>query len=208
MVVILVILMFAGFALIGLAKRRRSEQLAVATAAHTAPGDVWYHPGHTWAAPAHAGYFKVGLDELAASLPGLIERVNLPREGSQVFQGVPSVEVSRGHRTLELAAPLSGKVVAVNPVLKSDAAAASREPYGAGWLFLIRPGRRYERGNLIGGVPARRWLDHIRTSLSNALRPGMPVTAYDAGPLTPGFGEHLSDEQFWQLKQAMFPNSR
>lgn len=208
MVVILVVLMFGTLALIGLARRRRAEQLQVATAARTAPGEVWYHPGHTWAAPAHAGYFKVGLDELAASLTGLIERVNLPREGAQVFQGVPSVEVRRGRRTLELASPLTGKVVAVNPKLKDDAATASREPYGNGWLYLVRPGRRYERGNLIGGLPARRWLDQIRTTLGNALRPGVPATAYDAGPLTPGFGEHLTDEQFWQLKQELFPNSR
>jgi glycine cleavage system H lipoate-binding protein len=208
MVVLLVLLMFAGFAAIGLWRRQRARGMASAVAAATRVSEVWFHPGHAWVAPAHAGYFKVGFDELAASLAGTAEQVGLPPVGSQVFQGVPVFGVQHGGRKLEIAAPLSGRVVSHNTRLFDDAGVVSRDPYGAGWAFLLRPTRNYELGNLISGGAARRWLDQLRASFGRLAFPASAATAYDAGPLHAGFGEHLTDEQFGQLKRELFPNSR
>ena len=38
---------------------------------------------------------------------------------------------------IELPAPLSGKVVAVNDALEMEAELINEEPYGAGWLLVI-----------------------------------------------------------------------
>jgi glycine cleavage system H lipoate-binding protein len=174
----------------------------------TSASEVWFHPGHAWVAPAHAGYFKVGFDELAASLAGTAEEIGLPPVGSRVFQGVPVLSVKHGHRRLDVAAPLSGKVVSHNRSLSHDAKAVSSDPYGSGWAILLRPDRNYELGNLISGGAARRWLDQLRASFGRVGYSAAAATAYDAGPLHAGFGDRLTEEQFMQLKRELFPNSR
>lgn len=208
MVVLLVLLMFAGFAAIGLWRRHGAREMASAVAAATSASEVWFHPGHAWVAPTHAGFFKVGFDELAASLAGTPDEVGLPPVGSRVFQGVPVLSVKHGHRRLEVAAPLSGKVVSHNRSLLDNAKSISSDPYGAGWAFLLRPDRNYELGNLISGGAARRWLDQLRSSFGRLAYSASPATAFDAGPLHAGFGDHLSEDQFEQLKRELFPNSR
>jgi glycine cleavage system H protein len=49
----------------------------------------------------------------------------------------------------ELLSPLSGVVVAVNPEAESAPRNVTEDPYGKGWLLLIRPAAREEPDALL-----------------------------------------------------------
>lgn len=56
-------------------------------------------------------------------------------------------------------APLSCRIVAANVALERDIALLTRDPYGAGWLFRVRPTRLdAERGRLLDVAAYRAWL--------------------------------------------------
>lgn len=203
MVIILVAAMFVAFAVVG-AWRQRVTETRVALAARTPVRELRFHPGHAWLAHVTPGLVKIGLDELAASLAGIPERLALPQVGSRLTQGKPGIGVSRGRRRLSVASPVTGRVIAVNPDVVNRPALAAEHPYDEGWALLVRPGRHSGRGNLLGGGAARQWLDALRSSVTRMVAPQVALSAYDAGPLSAGFGSELSDEQFEQLKHEFF----
>jgi glycine cleavage system H lipoate-binding protein len=205
MVIILVVLMFVGFGLVG-AWRQRVLETRLAQAAQAAPGDLRFHPGHAWLAAVGPGLVKIGFDELAASLVGIPDRIILPPVGTILKQGTSAMEVERGARRLSVSAPVTGRVVAVNEETADRPATVSKDPYGRGWTLVVRPRREDGGGNLLEGGAARQWLDALRNGVARMVSPSV-VTAYDAGPLRSGFGEDLSDERFEELKRAFFTHT-
>jgi len=203
MVIILVAAMFVTFALVG-AWRQRVLETRVALAARTPVRDLRFHPGHAWLANVGPGLVKVGLDELAASLAGMPDRLIVPGVGTRLRQGEQSLVVACGDRRLRVASPVTGRVVAINSDAVTRPAGVAEDPYGRGWALLVRPQGRSETGNLLSGGAARQWIDALRGIVANMVAPKLAVTAYDAGPLRMGFGRDLSDEQFKQLKREFF----
>ncbi len=56
-------------------------------------------------------------------------------------------------------APLSCTIVAANAAVQADASLVARDPYGAGWLFSIRPtALEAERATLLDVAAYREWL--------------------------------------------------
>jgi glycine cleavage system H protein len=56
-------------------------------------------------------------------------------------------------------APLSCEIVAVNPLVLADVTAIEREPYGAGWMFRVRPTAfDEERAGLLDADAYAQWL--------------------------------------------------
>jgi glycine cleavage system H protein len=56
-------------------------------------------------------------------------------------------------------APLSCRIVAANPAVERDVGLITRDPYGEGWLFRVRPTQlAAERDRLMDVVAYRQWL--------------------------------------------------
>ena len=56
-------------------------------------------------------------------------------------------------------APLSCEIVEVNPAVLADVTVIEREPYGAGWLFRVRPMQlAQERAGLLDADAYAQWL--------------------------------------------------
>jgi glycine cleavage system H protein len=56
-------------------------------------------------------------------------------------------------------APLSCEIVEVNPAVLADVTVIEREPYGAGWLFRVRPTQlAQERAGLLDAEAYAQWL--------------------------------------------------
>jgi len=100
--------------------------------------DHYFHGGHTWARVESGGAIRVGMDDFALKLLGIADGYELPLMGKELNPGKPSWGLRRRGLTADVLSPLGGVIVEVNPKVREAPAAANREPYGEGWLFLVR----------------------------------------------------------------------
>jgi glycine cleavage system H lipoate-binding protein len=100
--------------------------------------DHYFHDGHTWARIESGGAIRVGMDDFALKLLGIADGYDLPLMGKELNPGKPSWGLKRRGQTADVLSPLGGVIVEVNPKVRETPAAANREPYGEGWLFLVR----------------------------------------------------------------------
>ncbi len=109
------------------------------------PAGLYAIAAHCWAKPMEEGTVQVGMHHIFQMSVRRIVAIQLPDVNSAVNQGEVLALVSGYDRNVyRLWAPVSGTVVAVNEALKSHPEIASRDPYGEGWLVLIRPSRLEE----------------------------------------------------------------
>jgi glycine cleavage system H lipoate-binding protein len=168
------------------------------------PGDVLLHPGHTWARAGADGLVEVGLDDFAARLLGPVERMALPEAGARVAQGAPAIAAEDHGRRVDLVSPVDGEVAEVNP-LASAADLWQFEPYGAGWLFKVRPGHwKTDERQLLAGESARRWLEEAGASLAARASPQLGAVLQDGGIPLHGIARELEPEHWDELCREYF----
>jgi glycine cleavage system H protein len=169
------------------------------------PESLSYHPGHTWALDQGNGRIRMGLDELAASLVGRIERVEAPQRGRWVGQGEKGWTVVTERGEAPMLAPAEGEVVALNERAVSRPEMVSQDPYGAGWLLeIVSPDARVSFRNLLSGALARRWMEESMETLRQALSPRAMVTALDGGRIAAQLGQSLSADEWRELTREFF----
>ncbi len=103
------------------------------------PLDHHFHAGHTWARVEAGGAVRIGLDDFALRLFGAADGYELPLCGAELTAGRPALEIRRRGKSASVLAPVSAVVVEANPQVRETPQAALRDPYGEGWLLLVRP---------------------------------------------------------------------
>jgi len=168
--------------------------------------DVLFHPGHTWVQVHGDGLASVGVTAFAGNFAGQIDRVELPSEGRRLHHAEPGLSiVSKGGRRLDLAMPLDGRVLAVNPEVARDPTLLQRRPYDLGWILRVKPRRpAIARRKLYPLAAAQAWLDTAKAAVTQRLARVSTVTAYDGGEWVPAFGEWLEDEDWGALRRELF----
>lgn len=87
---------------------------------------------------------RSGMTHVPGGFLGDVVSVELPPPRTEVSAGEPIGLVESTITVFELLSPLSGVVVAVNPVTESAPRKVTEDPYGEGWLLSIRPSAREE----------------------------------------------------------------
>ena len=126
----------------------------------TFPDDCRYADSHEYAR-SEGDLVRVGISAYAVDQLGDIVFVDLPPVGSSVSQGSGFGSVESVKAVEDLVAPLSGLVEARNEAVLSSPEELQNDPYGEGWLLLVRPADPAEleslmdaetyRGKLAGG---------------------------------------------------------
>jgi glycine cleavage system H protein len=160
-------------------------------------GGLAYAPGHTWVKPEGSA-LKVGLDDLAQRLLPWTVAVEMPRTGQFVKEGEPVATLSCGDREVQVAAPASGRIVAVNPEVLREPTLAKSENYGSGWLFAIEPANQEWR-SLPFGEAARSWLRAEGERLERFYEVQLGMAAADGGELIGSPDTLLGDAQWKDL---------
>jgi hypothetical protein len=81
----------------------------------------------------------------------------------------------------------------------------STDPYGAGWLLVVRTADpALNLRNLLSGALARRWMEDAVAELRQALSPPALPTAADGGLLAGEFSSRLDLEEWETLKSRFF----
>jgi glycine cleavage system H protein len=161
---------------------------------------VYYAPGHTWLKP-EAGRLRIGIDDLAQRLLPWAVSVDLPKPGTEVREGEPVAAISCGEQVVRIAAPVDGRIVAVNPSVARDPSLVKRDNYARGWLFAVAPKGERHLALPIDDV-ARSWLASEGGRLARFFEQQFGIAAADGGEWMAPPPSMLGAEQWKSLTRA------
>ncbi|MEE9509273.1 MAG: glycine cleavage system protein H [Candidatus Bathyarchaeia archaeon] len=116
----------------------------------------WSH-GQTWAKLEPDGRVRVGLTDLAQKLAGKIRFIRIQRPGKFIDQGKGFATMETGKWVGPLEAPISGTIEETNPALRRKPQALNTDPYGDGWIALLKPSKPEELQGLVHGEGLVDW---------------------------------------------------
>jgi len=105
----------------------------------TYPDDLRYTAEHEWVR-VEGDVARVGITSFAQDALGDIVYVTLPEQGAQLSAGQTCGEVESTKSVSDIYAPVGGTVTERNTELDSKPELVNSDPYGQGWMFLVRLG--------------------------------------------------------------------
>jgi glycine cleavage system H lipoate-binding protein len=167
------------------------------------PAGIHLHPGHTWARLEPDGLVAVGADDFAHKLVGPAA-VSLPDLGAHVAQGEAALEIGEEERKVPMLSPVDGTVVAVNAAARERPETID-DPYGAGWLFKVKPNRLAANlRQLLTDGAARRFLEDAGESIALRMSPQLATVLQDGGTPIHGIARALAGDDWDQLARQHF----
>ena len=106
------------------------------------PSDLRYTATTSGSSVGDDGVVRIGITSFAQDALGDVVYVSLPAVGDTVTPGDSAARSSRRSRSATSTRPSSGEVTATNAALDGAPELINSDPYGEGWMFELRPGRR------------------------------------------------------------------
>ncbi len=101
------------------------------------PADLRYTKEHEWV-KVEGERARVGITAFAQEQLGDVVFVELPKVGSRVTGAKTFGVVESVKAVSDLFAPVSGEVVEVNGELTKKPETVNADPYGGGWMLLVK----------------------------------------------------------------------
>jgi len=104
--------------------------------------DRYYSSEGVWVAPLPQGEgagvrVRIGLSDFLQQRSGDVAFAEVKPEGTVLATGDEVAVIETIKVNISLTAPVSGKVVEVNPAMETAPEAINKDPYGEGWLAMI-----------------------------------------------------------------------
>jgi glycine cleavage system H protein len=103
----------------------------------TIPDDLLYTESHEWI-KHEDDKIRVGITDHAQSELTDVVYVELPKLERQVNAKEPIAVVESVKAASDIYAPVKGTVLEANKALEADPGLINREPYGQGWIFVLK----------------------------------------------------------------------
>ena len=101
------------------------------------PDDLLYTESHEWI-KREGGKIRVGITDHAQAELTDVVFVELPKMDRQANAKEAIAVVESVKAASDIYAPVKGTVVEVNKALEADPGLINREPFGQGWLFVLK----------------------------------------------------------------------
>ena len=101
------------------------------------PDDLLYTESHEWI-KRDGDKIRVGITDHAQSELTDVVYVELPKLARQVNAKEPIAVVESVKAASDIYAPVKGTIVEANKTLEADPGLINREPYGQGWIFVLK----------------------------------------------------------------------
>ena len=122
------------------------------------PEQLRYTAEHEWLHEEQDATVTIGITDHAQAELGDIVYVELPAAGAEITQGDSFGVIESVKAASDLYAPVSGTVIAANADLEAAPQQVNEDPYGAGWLIKLQPGRLAEERAVLLDAAAYRQL--------------------------------------------------
>ncbi|MCF8009819.1 MAG: glycine cleavage system protein GcvH [Clostridiales bacterium] len=100
--------------------------------------DIYYHSEHTWAR-IEGEQVRVGITDFAQDQLGSIIFIEIPEAGDAFSEGDEFGQAESAKTVSSLHMPVSGEVVSVNPEVEDTPETVNNDPYGDGWIIIVKP---------------------------------------------------------------------
>jgi len=114
----------------------------------TVPADLRYTREHEWA-KQEGDRVRVGITAYAQEQLGDVVFVELPKVGARVTATKNFGVVESVKAVSDLFAPISGEVAEVNGELGQKPEIVNQDPYGKGWMLVVKPSSKGEWDQLL-----------------------------------------------------------
>ena len=101
------------------------------------PDDLFYAESHEWVR-VEGENARVGITDHAQAELTDVVYVELPKVGTQAEARSQIAVVESVKAASDIYAPVSGEVVEVNEALSSNPALVNTDPFGEGWIFVVK----------------------------------------------------------------------
>ena len=115
------------------------------------PDDCRYADSHEYVRP-EGELMRIGISAFAVDQLGDIVFVELPDVGAALSQGSSFGSVESVKAVEEVIAPISGTIEARNEAVLASPEELQNDPYGEGWLLLVRPSDPAQLAGLMDAV--------------------------------------------------------
>ena len=102
------------------------------------PEDLRFAESHEWVREEN-GTVRIGISDNAQEQLGDLVYIELPEVGAAFSAGDPCAVVESVKAASDLYCPISGEVVEVNETLDGSPEIINDDPYGEGWIFVLKP---------------------------------------------------------------------
>jgi len=104
------------------------------------PDELYYHVEHNiWVVPDVNGDAVIGMTSYACSLSGELVSITPKKVGKTVKRDRSCATVESGKWVGPVKTPVAGEIISVNDLVLSDPSVINKDPYGDGWVAVIRP---------------------------------------------------------------------
>ena len=100
--------------------------------------ELKYNPEHSWLRLEGNDRGRVGITHYAQEQLKEVVFVELPEVGTEVSHMEPFGVIESVKATNDLYSPVSGEVVEVNHSLEDEPGLVNRNPYGEGWMVVVK----------------------------------------------------------------------
>ena len=104
------------------------------------PDDLLYDvDNHIWFREVGDGTVKIGMTTVATAMAGVLVAFTPKKVGREVQPGKSCATVESGKWVGPAKSAAGGEVAAVNEELVAKPSLANDDPYGAGWMVILKP---------------------------------------------------------------------
>ena len=125
------------------------------------PHELLYTKDHEWLR-IEGNEGVVGITDYAQGELGDIVFLDLPEVGKSVTQGKPFGAIEAVKAAADMNAPVSGEIIAVNPVLEQQPETINQSPYSDGWIVRIKMSSLAETSTLLDAVAYARLVEQSK----------------------------------------------
>jgi glycine cleavage system H protein len=121
-----------------------------------APQGHYFTEKHEWVRPDGESA-TIGISDYAQQALGDIVFVDVPKVGKSITQSDSFGTIESVKAAEDLYAPVSGEIIAINPIIESDPAAINADPFGT-WFIKING---FSQADLSKLMDASQYKDYI-----------------------------------------------
>jgi len=168
------------------------------------PEEIYYHLGHSWAAPGGRNLVKVGIDDFAQKLVGKINAIHVPGIGSTITQGDTGWSLEVDSKKIDMLSPVDGKVVAINDKIVNSPENINQYPYVSWVMEVESPRFSTNKKQLLSGSLAKKWMEEMKENLMSRMNYNLGLLYQDGGQLVDGMARNLDKENWDELAKEFF----
>lgn len=104
------------------------------------PDELLYDvPNHIWFKELDDGTVKLGMTTIATAMAGQLVAFTPKKVGRKIDAGKSCATVESGKWVGPAKSAAGGEVVAINDALVAQPSLANQDPYGEGWMVILKP---------------------------------------------------------------------